>query len=233
VLSSAYDAAKTAADASTVATSFTAIATLIGTVDTVVDAILVDTGTSGVVIADGAITAAKFGAGAIDAAAIANGAIDAATFASGAINAAALATDAVAEIADGVWDEAIAGHLGAGSTGAALNAAGSAGDPWTTPIPGAYGAGTAGFIVGTNLDIPITDVPTAVENADALLNRDMSAVTDSTARSPLNALRFLRNKWSVAAGTLTVTKENDVTAAWTAAISSDASANPIIGSDPT
>ena len=56
-----------------------------------------------------------------------------------------------ATIADAVWDELIAGHLGAGSTGAALNAAGSAGDPWATLIPGAYGAGTAGNILGNSL----------------------------------------------------------------------------------
>lgn len=55
-------------------------------------------------------------------------------------------------IADQVWDEALAGHLGAGSTGEELAAAGTAGDPWTTPLPGAYGAGTAGKIVGDNLD---------------------------------------------------------------------------------
>jgi hypothetical protein len=78
----------------------------------------------------------------------------------------------------------------------------------------------------------VNALPSAEENADALLNRDMSDVSDTNARSPLNALRFLRNKWSVAAGTLTVTKENDSTAAWTAAVSSDASADPIIGSDP-
>lgn len=76
-----------------------------------------------------------------------------------------------AENADAVWDEAIAGHLGAGSTGAALNAAGSAGDPWTTPLPGAYGAGTAGFIIGTNIDAPISTVDTV---ADAI-----KAKTDS------------------------------------------------------
>lgn len=78
----------------------------------------------------------------------------------------------------------------------------------------------------------VGDIPTATQNADALLNRDMSAVSDTNARSPLNALRFLRNKWSVAAGTLTVTKENDSTSAWTAAISTDAAAVPVIGSDP-
>jgi len=75
-------------------------------------------------------------------------------------------------------------------------------------------------------------VPTALQNADALLNRDMSAVAETNARSPLNAFRFLRNKWSVAGGTLTVTKENDVTSAWTATVSTDAAAIPIIGNDP-
>jgi hypothetical protein len=47
-----------------------------------------------------------------------------------------------------VWEEAIAGHLGVGSTGAALNAAGAAGDPWTTALPGAYADGSAGDIIG-------------------------------------------------------------------------------------
>ncbi len=72
----------------------------------------------------------------------------------------------------------------------------------------------------------------ATEIADALLNRDMSAVSDTNARSPLNALRFLRNKWSISGGTLTVKEEDDTTTAWTAALSTDAAAEPIISSDP-
>lgn len=68
--------------------------------------------------------------------------------------------------------------------------------------------------------------------ADALLKRDMSAVTGEAARSPLNALRFLRNKWSIAATTLTVTKEDDATSAWTSTITTDGAANPITASDP-
>jgi hypothetical protein len=78
----------------------------------------------------------------------------------------------------------------------------------------------------------VGDIPTATQNADALLNRDMSAVSDTTARSPLNALRLLRNKYSISGTTLTVTKENDTTAAWTAALTTDSAANPITGSDP-
>ena len=77
--------------------------------------------------AAGAIDAAAIAADAIGAAEIANGAIDAATFAAGAIDAAAIAADAigsselaataVAEIADGVWDELRAGHTTQASYG--------------------------------------------------------------------------------------------------------------------
>lgn len=70
-----------------------------------------------------------------------------------------------AAIADQVWEEAIADHSGTGgSTAEQLAAAGAAGDPWSTALPGAYGAGTAGNILGNNLDAPISDVPTAAEN---------------------------------------------------------------------
>lgn len=54
-------------------------------------------------------------------------------------------------IADQVWDEQLSAHLSAGSAGSALNGAGSAGDPWTTPLPGAYGAGTAGHILASRM----------------------------------------------------------------------------------
>jgi len=46
------------------------------------------------------------------------------------------------------------------------------------------------------------------------------------------ALRFLRNKWAVATGTLTVYKEDDSTESWTATVTTDAAANPITGNDP-
>ena len=61
-------------------------------------------------------------------------------------------TTAVAQ----VWDETLAAHLTSGSTGQALNAAGAAGDPWTTALPGAYSAGQAGYIIGTNLDATVS-----------------------------------------------------------------------------
>jgi len=55
------------------------------------------------------------------------------------------------EVADAVWDEMVADHPAVGSTGAALGAAGTSGDPWSTALPGAYSEGSAGSIIG-NLD---------------------------------------------------------------------------------
>jgi len=220
---------------------------------------------------------------------VATGGITAASFAADSITAAALATDAVNEIAGAVWDVTLSGHLTAGSTGFALNAAGSAGDPWSTALPGAYAAGTAGYIVGTTLDALVSsrlsptvagrtlDVsaggeagvdwanvgsPTSSVNlsgttvgtvtalaagaiaaasfasaaldaiANIVLGYNMSSVTGAASRSLLNAIRFLRNKWSISGTTLTVTQEDDTTAAWTATLTTNASAEPITSSDP-
>jgi len=71
--------------------------------------------------------------------------------------------------------------------------------------------------------------------ADALLNRDLSAGTDSgspTVRTVRQALRFLRNKWEVVTGTLTVYKEDDATPSHTAVLTGTAGAAPVTGSDP-
>lgn len=73
------------------------------------------------------------------------------------------------------------------------------------------------------------DIPTANENADALLNRDMGAVSDTNSRSPLNALRFVRNGFSISGSVLTVLKEDDTTAAYTRDLTSDPAADPITG----
>jgi hypothetical protein len=78
----------------------------------------------------------------------------------------------------------------------------------------------------------VGDIPTAVQNADALLDRNMATGTDSGGRTVRNGLRFLRNKWTVVAGTLSVKKEDDATEAWSSTLTADATANPIIGSDP-
>jgi hypothetical protein len=95
---------------------------------------------------------------------IANNAITAASINTGAIDADALATDAADEIADHVWDEALAGHLGVGSTGAALNA---------------VGGGATVFPTGAiNFTYTVTDVSTGLplEGVEVWISTDNPAV---------------------------------------------------------
>lgn len=47
-----------------------------------------------------------------------------------------------------IWDDQASYHVDAGSTGAKLNGAASAGDPWTTDLPGTYPVGSAGNLLG-------------------------------------------------------------------------------------
>lgn len=82
-----------------------------------------------------------------------------------------------ATIADAVWDEALSGHATGGSAGAALSAAGAAADPWATPLPGAYGSGTAGKILGDNLDAKVSDrLPTSSYTAPLSASATRTAV---------------------------------------------------------
>jgi hypothetical protein len=89
-------------------------------------------------------------------------------------------------------------------------------------------------MASADLDDQLNALPTAVENADTLLNRDMSTGADdgsTTVRTVRQALRFLRNKFSIAGGTLTVCKEDDTTASWTAAVTTTAG-DPVSAVDP-
>lgn len=72
-----------------------------------------------------AITEAKIADNSIAAEHIAANAIGASELAADAIGASQLATDAVDEIADGVWDELLSGHVTLGSFGQVLNALGA------------------------------------------------------------------------------------------------------------
>lgn len=128
-----------------------------------------------------------------------------------------------AETADAVWDEARSGHATAGTFGEGV-----------ASVTGAVASVTAGVTVTTNSDKTGYALTSGERTsiAEALLKLDLSTVTGEAARSLLNAVRFLRNKWSISAGTLTVTKEDDSTSAWTATVTTNASADPVTGSDP-
>ena len=77
-----------------------------------------------------------------------------------------------AGIADAVWDELLSGHAVSGSTGESLSAAGTAGDPWLTALPGAYGAGTAGKIIGDNINATVSSraSQTSVDTVDTVVD---------------------------------------------------------------
>lgn len=54
-------------------------------------------------------------------------------------------------LAAAVWNAVITNHLTAGTTGKALNDAGSAGNPWSTSVSGNTDPGTFGELVGKRL----------------------------------------------------------------------------------
>lgn len=75
----------------------------------------------------------------------------------------------VENIASAVWEELMSNHTTPGSTGAALGAAGAAGDPWIANLPGAYAPGSAGAIIGNllaNIPASVWDELMAAHNID-------------------------------------------------------------------
>jgi hypothetical protein len=114
---------------------------------------------------------------------VAAGGITASSLAADAITAAKIAADVSAEIADAVWEEDLSDHSGTvGSVAEALNAAGSAGDPWTTALPGAYGSGSAGKIIGDNINATISSRATqaSVDTVDDFLDTEVAAIKAKT-----------------------------------------------------
>jgi hypothetical protein len=91
---------------------------------------------------------------------------------------------------------------------------------------------TAVADIPTNAELAtaLDPIPTAVENADALLGRTISGGANG-GRTVTSAFRAIRNKVEISAGTLTVNEEDDATPAWTAAVTTSAG-NPISAVDP-
>jgi hypothetical protein len=74
----------------------------------------------------------------------------------------ALASGEHTAIAADVLDVAASAHNSANTIGAKINSSGSAGDPWTTALPGSYSAGTAGAILGNPINVNLSEaVPTS------------------------------------------------------------------------
>ena len=79
--------------------------------------------------------------------------------------------------------------------------------------------------------VTVADLPTLV--ADAVLTRDWTAVGAAPAAYSLwNALRFLRNAWTLVPGTppiLHIKAEDGATDAWVRMVSTDPNAEPVTG----
>ena len=112
----------------------------------------------------------------------------------------------VSQISTQVWTEPIPGSFAAGSAGAKLNAASSAGDPWATALPGSYAAGTAGNILGNRLDAAITSrmatftyttPPTAAAIATQVWSETLpGSYTATQAGFKLNAAGSAADPWA-------------------------------------
>lgn len=76
----------------------------------------------------------------------------------------------------------------------------------------------------------VGDIPTAVQNADALLGRSIQGGANG-GRTVTSALRRIRNRLRIAAGVLTAYQEDDTTPDHTAAVTTSAG-NPISEIDP-
>lgn len=138
-----------------------------------------------------------------------SGTLVADTFATGTMTADITVTGGtltVGDIVNGVWDALATSYNTAGTMGAKLNSAASAGDPWSTALPGSYAPGEAGYILGNNLDAAISTLATA---AQATL-----------------ILKILRNKTATdpSTGIMTVYDDDGVTPLLTANIYQDVSA---------
>jgi len=110
-----------------------------------------------------------------------------------------------AAISDAVWDELLSGHAISGSTGEALSAAGTAGDPWTTALPGAYGAGTAGKIIGDNVNATVSS-----RMAETSINTTAGAIDNVTLVATTTTNSDMRGTDSAALASALTTAQNDL-----------------------
>lgn len=132
-----------------------------------------------------------------------------------------------AETASILTDTAEIGAAGAGLTALATQASVNTIDDFLDTEIAAIKAKTDNLPAAP---AAVGDIPTAVQNADALLDRNVSGGS-STGRQVKQALHVLRNKTEIGAGTLTVYDVDDTTPSFTAAVTTTAG-DPISAIDP-
>lgn len=130
----------------------------------------------------------------------------------------------------------VAGSVAGSVTGSVGSVVGNVGGNVTGSVGSIASGGIAAASFAANaIDAAALATDAVTEIADGILNRDMSVGTDSGSdsfRTMRQALFFLRNKWAISSGTLTVYKVDDSTTSWTSTVGTDAAAIPIVSNDP-
>jgi hypothetical protein len=97
----------------------------------------------------------------------------------------------------------------------------------------AAGVRTAVGLASANLDTQLGALPTATENADAILSRDVAEVEDTASTDSVAALILAALHSAMGGTTWTIYKTDDTSAFVVKAITTDADAEPVTGaSDP-
>lgn len=143
----------------------------------------------------------------------------------------ALSAAALTAIENQIWNALVASHTTAGSFGLRLGST-LLTDPLAQSVPGSYGAGTLGFIIGTNLNatvssrstLAVADVTTGVNSALDAADAELSTLpADSCSlRERLKFIyQYFRFKRTVTNVLETMFKANSSTSLGTAAVSND------------
>ncbi len=129
------------------------------------------------------------------------------------------------ENADANWDEVLSGHLTAGTAGKALSDASAAG----TPLDAA-GVRAALGMATPNMDAQFNALPTATENADALLDRSNAIDAGLTPRHALElaAASVLQKLTGAGTGTERVRNFSDTADLATVTVDGSGNKNAII-----
>lgn len=132
-------------------------------------------------------------------------------------------------LAAGVWNSIASQYNSTGTMGEKLNAAGTAGDPWTTNLSGYTTPGTAGYIVNTNLDAKVSEVGGTVADSvwDSLVSEHV--ISGSFSEFVTNTLKVQKNKWKIENNQMIIYDDNGSTPLYTFTLK-DANGQPTMSS---
>jgi len=160
---------------------------------------------------------------------------------SGAVTVGTINSGAATTVENAVWDATMSSHTGSTTYGGrVIRAANSNVEAFIT---GAHHIAAdihelqpavidnTHFAAGA-IDSNAFALSAAEEVADTILGRNIAGGS-SSGRNVTQALRFLRNKFTVVGTSLTVYAEDDTTVSWTSTVSTNAFAEPVTGSDPS